>query len=162
MACVMFDISINNVPAGRVTFALYDDVVPKTARNFRELATGQHGFGYSGSTFHRIIPNFMAQGGDFTRHNGTGGKSIYGEKFPDENFSIAHTKPGLLSMANAGKNTNGSQFFITFAPTAWLDQKHVVFGEVVSGMDVVKRLETLGSDSGSPKARIIISSSGVC
>ncbi|KZV89273.1 cyclophilin 1 [Exidia glandulosa HHB12029] len=162
MACVIFDISINNVPAGRVTFALYDDVVPKTARNFRELATGQHGFGYSGSTFHRIIPNFMAQGGDFTRHNGTGGKSIYGEKFPDENFSIAHTKPGLLSMANAGKNTNGSQFFITFAPTAWLDQKHVVFGEVVSGMDVVKRLETLGSDSGSPKARIIISSSGVC
>ncbi|EJD50293.1 cyclophilin 1 [Auricularia subglabra TFB-10046 SS5] len=157
---VFFDISINNAPAGRITFKLYDDVVPKTARNFRELATGVHGFGYAGCTFHRIIPKFMAQGGDFTRHNGTGGKSIYGEKFPDENFAVPHAKPGLLSMANAGKNTNGSQFFVTFAPTAWLDNRHVVFGEVVSGMELVQKLEGLGSDSGSPKARVVIAASG--
>ncbi|KAM5533552.1 hypothetical protein V8D89_012768 [Ganoderma adspersum] len=160
MSNVFFDITINDQPAGRIVFRLFDDVVPKTARNFRELATGQHGFGYKGSSFHRIIPNFMLQGGDFTRGNGTGGKSIYGEKFEDENFQLKHTKKGLLSMANAGKNTNGSQFFITTVVTSWLDGAHVVFGEVVEGMEVVDKVEALGSASGTPKARITIANSG--
>nr|ACP43236.1 cyclophilin 1 [Heterobasidion annosum] len=160
MSQVYFDISINDAPAGRITFKLYDDVVPKTAKNFRELATGQHGFGYQGSSFHRIIPNFMLQGGDFTKHNGTGGKSIYGEKFADENFQLKHTKPGILSMANAGKNTNGSQFFITTVVTNWLDGAHVVFGEVLEGFELVKKIEGLGSQSGSPKAKVVIAQSG--
>ncbi|KAF9573547.1 Multifunctional pyrimidine synthesis protein CAD [Mortierella alpina] len=160
MANVYFDISIDGTPAGRITFKLFDDVVPKTAKNFRELATGQHGFGYAGSTFHRIIPEFMLQGGDFTKHNGTGGKSIYGEKFADENFQLKHTKPGMLSMANAGKNTNGSQFFITTVVTSWLDGAHVVFGEVIDGMDLVKKIEALGSSSGKPKKKVTIEASG--
>ncbi|MFF2326309.1 MULTISPECIES: peptidylprolyl isomerase [unclassified Streptomyces] len=160
---VFFDITINDEPAGRITFKLFDDVVPKTAENFRALATGEQGFGYKGSSFHRIIPEFMLQGGDFTRGDGTGGKSIYGAKFADENFKLAHTKPGLLSMANSGPNSNGSQFFITTIVTSWLDGKHVVFGEVDNqeSLDLVKKIEALGSQSGRPKAKVTIADSGV-
>ena len=147
---VFFDITIGGEPAGRITFALYDDVVPKTAENFRQLCTGEPGFGYKGSGFHRIITDFMCQGGDFTNHNGTGGKSIYGDKFPDENFTLKHTEPGLLSMANAGPGTDGSQFFLTFAATPWLDDNHTIFGEIVDGMDALKALEARGSQDGAP------------
>ncbi|EJU05833.1 cyclophilin [Dacryopinax primogenitus] len=161
MANVFFDITIASRPAGRVVFKLRDEVVPITARNFRELATGQNGYGFKGSAFHRVIPGFMAQGGDFTRGDGRGGYSIYGEKFKDENFKDRHVKPGLLSMANSGVNTNGSQFFITTAPCPWLDGKHVVFGEVVSGMDLVRTIESQGSDSGDPKSKIVIADCGV-
>lgn len=159
---VYFDITINDEPAGRINFNLFDDVVPKTAENFRALATGEKGFGYAGSSFHRVIPEFMLQGGDFTRGNGTGGKSIYGEKFADENFTLKHDRPGLLSMANAGPNSNGSQFFITTIVTGWLDGKHVVFGEVADedSMKLVKKIESLGSQSGKTAAKITIAESG--
>ncbi|KAF9508124.1 hypothetical protein BS47DRAFT_245808 [Hydnum rufescens UP504] len=157
---VFMDIHINGEPAGKLIFRLHDHITPTTCQNFRELATGIHGFGYAGSGFHRIIPKFMLQGGDFTRHNGTGGKSIFGERFDDENFTLKHTKAGLLSMANAGPNTNGSQFFITTVPTPWLDGRHTVFGEVDKGMEIVRRIESLGSASGAPKANIIIEACG--
>ncbi|CAH0600233.1 unnamed protein product [Chrysodeixis includens] len=157
---VYFDVSVAKQSLGRIIMMLRADIVPKTAENFRSLCTHEQGFGYQGSSFHRIIPDFMCQGGDFTNHNGTGGKSIYGRKFDDENFTLKHTGPGILSMANSGPNSNGSQFFLCTAKTEWLDGKHVVFGHVISGMDVVKKMEKFGSKGGSVSAQVIISNCG--
>ncbi|EAN33488.1 cyclophilin-1 [Theileria parva strain Muguga] len=162
---VYFDLTVGGAKAGRVVFELFSDVVPKTAENFRALCTGEKStpgnpLHYKGSTFHRVIPHFMCQGGDFTNHNGTGGKSIYGAKFEDENFTLKHDRPFLLSMANAGPNTNGSQFFVTTVVTQWLDGKHVVFGEVVEGKDVVRAVEAVGTQSGKPTKPVVVEDCG--
>jgi peptidylprolyl isomerase len=167
---VFFDVVIGKKDPQRINFELFDDVVPKTAENFRALCTGELGkskisgipLHFKGSKFHRVIPQFMAQGGDFTRGNGTGGESIYGAKFADENFKLKHDRPGLLSMANAGPNTNGSQFFITVAPTQWLDGKHVVFGQVADAdsYKVVQQIEAVGTNSGVVKEEVIITDCG--
>ncbi|CAG4921080.1 unnamed protein product [Colias eurytheme] len=157
---VYFDICVDRQKIGRIIMMLRADIVPKTAENFRVLCTHEKGFGYQGSSFHRIIPDFMCQGGDFTNHNGRGGKSIYGNKFEDENFILKHTGPGILSMVNSGPNTNGSQFFICAAKTEWLDGKHVVFGHVISGLDVLKKMERFGSKGGTTFVKVTLSNCG--
>ena len=164
---VFFDVTIGGQNAGRITMELYADKTPATAENFRALCTGEKGVGksgkplhYKGSTFHRVITEFMAQGGDFTAGNGTGGESIYGMKFKDENFTVKHTGRGDLSMANAGPNTNGSQFFMTFIPCNWLDGKHCVFGKVVDGWQTLDALESVGSQTGQTRAQCVIADCG--
>lgn len=155
------EISINGEYIGKIIFELFSDVVPKTARNFIELCKGFKKYGYKGSSFHRLIPGFMLQGGDFTNGDGTGGVSIYGRHFEDENFEIKHQSEGLLSMANAGPGTNGSQFFITLDATPHLNGKHVVFGRVIQGMDIVRKIESYGSPDGKPQANVMVENCGM-
>eukprot|EP00920_Eleutheroschizon_duboscqi_P021962 GHVT01052918.1.p1 GENE.GHVT01052918.1~~GHVT01052918.1.p1 ORF type:complete len:213 (-),score=6.72 GHVT01052918.1:800-1438(-) len=166
---VFFEVNIGPERAGRIVFELFSDVVPRTAENFRALCTGEkksrgdnQPLHYKGSIFHRIIPQFMLQGGDFTAGNGTGGESIYGPSFADENFVLKHDQPGLLSMANAGPNTNGSQFFVTIVPTPWLDGKHTVFGKLISGHETVEKIEATGTAKGNPLQVVKIVDCGEC
>ncbi|XP_076379246.1 peptidylprolyl isomerase B (cyclophilin B) [Megalopta genalis] len=158
---VWFDITVDGESIGRVEIGLFGKTVPKTVKNFVELAKKPQGEGYKGSKFHRVIREFMIQGGDFTRGDGTGGHSIYGNRFEDENFKLKHYGAGWLSMANAGKDTNGSQFFITVKQTPWLDGRHVVFGKVIKGMDVVRKIENVGTDTrDKPTKDVVIADSG--
>ena len=169
---VFMDIEIDGVGIDRVTFELFKNIVPNTVENFRSLCTGERGdtlttgikasqlLTYNGSGFHRVIPEFMIQGGDFTNYNGTGGLSIFGGRFPDENFTVHHKEPFLLSMANSGKDTNRSQFFITLVECPWLDGKHVVFGKALTGQNWLKKMETYGSDSGKKTTKMTIKNCG--
>ncbi|XP_041375113.1 peptidyl-prolyl cis-trans isomerase B-like [Gigantopelta aegis] len=158
---VYFDVTIGDRAVGRIVFGLFGETTPKTVQNFVDLATGVHGYGYKGSTFHRVIKDFMVQGGDFDKKDGSGTKSIYGDYFDDENFKVSHYGPGWISMANAGKHTNGCQFFITCIATPWLDGKHVVFGKILEGMDVVKEISSVATDSkDGPEETITIVDSG--